>query len=334
MPGGALDLDSRFYIRRDADEDLFFALQQPRALVTAVGPRQVGKTSLAMRAYSSAERIEPSMRAVFVDFQSIDGNVFESLDAIWRAVADSIAEQLELPDDLLDSWNPGGSYNRNFKTFLRKGAFRERKDPLLLVFDEVDRVFGHAAAQDFFGSIRFFFNQGAMDSVWKSVRWILSASTEPAFFIEDISQSPFNIGLRLDLNSFDTERIADFAGRHGIRLSPELRQRIASYIGGRPFLSHMLFYHWARKPSDREKFLDADTAGSGIFKDHLHRFLVHFQREPDLAACMSKIISGQGCDDLKTVIRLESAGLVKRLENNEVAPFCDLYAEFFKKTLG
>jgi hypothetical protein len=43
IPGGSLDIDSRFYILREADEEVFSAVRKPRAMVTVQGPRQTGR---------------------------------------------------------------------------------------------------------------------------------------------------------------------------------------------------------------------------------------------------------------------------------------------------
>jgi hypothetical protein len=333
IPGGALEMDSRFYISRDADEEVFFALQRPRALITICGPRQVGKTSLIMRACAGVRHSQEALRVVFVDFQALPDQVFESMDAIWRSIAQHIVDQLMLDEGEFADWKAESGYNRNFTRFLNRVVFEPDATPLLLCLDEVDRVFSAAVRSEFFAAIRAFYNRGAMDRNWKNVRWMLGTSTEPAFFIENMTQSPFNIGYRLELNCFTPAQVDAFARRHGISLTPETLDRIMRYLGGRPYLVHLLLYHWVRKPADREKLFDAQTAGNGVFKDHLHRFLMHFQQEPDMAECMQAIIAGKSCADLKMAARFESAGLVRRDENNRIAPLCDLYAAFFAQTL-
>jgi len=73
QPGGAVDVDSRFYIKRAADEDVFHGIQRARGLVTIRGPRQTGKTSLILQAYVNAPRSGKSLRPVFVDLQLLPG---------------------------------------------------------------------------------------------------------------------------------------------------------------------------------------------------------------------------------------------------------------------
>jgi hypothetical protein len=255
------------------------------------------------------------------------------MDSIWRSIAQNIADQLMFDEGALTDWKAEAGYNRNFTRFLNNVVFESDDTPLLLCLDEVDRVFNAAVRPEFFAAIRAFYNRGAMDPNWKNVRWMLGTSTEPAFFIEDISQSPFNIGYRSELNCFTAVQVDAFAQRHGISLTPETLDRIMRYLGGRPYLVHLLFYKWVRNPADQEKLFDAQTAGNGVFKDHLHRYLMHFQKEPKMAEIMKAIIAGKGCTDLKMAARFESAGLVKRDEDNRVMPLCELYAAFFEQTL-
>src|SRR5262245_18483733 len=58
IPGGSLDIDSRFYIPREADEQAFSAVHKPPAMVTVRGPRQTGKTSLIMHIYAAGRGVE------------------------------------------------------------------------------------------------------------------------------------------------------------------------------------------------------------------------------------------------------------------------------------
>ncbi len=193
IPGGALDIDSRFYIARDTDEQVFHALGLQRALVTIRGARQTGKTSLIMRMYAALRAPDQQCRTAFVDLQALPLHEFQSLSTIWRAIAIAIAEQLQLDDWDDTTWQLDGSYTRQVSQFLDRSVFEVEKTPLLICLDEVDRVFHTPIRSEFFASLRAFYNRGALDPTWKQVRWLLGTASEPSFFIEDLTQSPFNI---------------------------------------------------------------------------------------------------------------------------------------------
>ncbi|MCP4109791.1 MAG: hypothetical protein GY749_30455, partial [Desulfobacteraceae bacterium] len=171
------------------------------------------------------------------------------------------------------------------------------------------------------------------DPVWKNVRWLLSTSSEPAFFIEDMTQSPFNIGLRVELASFTFDETRDFAGRCGLSPDSDMLGRIMDYTGGHPYLVHLLFYHMALEPDSFECYMDAGTAGNNIFSGHLRRFLAQFQKEPGLAGAMKKVIKGKGCKDVRMADRLEAAGLITRDASQKPVCLCSLYADYFGKEL-
>ena len=108
---------------------------------------------------------------------------------------------------------------------------------------------------------------------------------------------------------------------------------MVDYVGGHPYLTHRLVYQLAQEPASRDQLFDAETAGGGVFREHLHRFLIRFQKEEALVRAMRRIISGNGCDDARIANRLEAAGLVRRDENQKVVPLCRLYADFFGNEL-
>lgn len=333
LPGGAVDTDSRFYIRRRADEEVFGAVCKARALVTVQGPRQTGKTSLILQIFVNTRRAEQELRSVFIDFQAWPHQCFESLDAIWRAIAVEIGEQLGLGAITSGFWAAESTYDRNLTRFLDRYVFSSDQTPVLLCLDEVDRVFSSPLRSEFFASVRAFYSRGAWDPAWKKVRWLLSTSSEPSFFIEDLTQSPFNVGLRVALGSFTAAETAEFARRHGLVLDVDLIDRSMAHVGGRPYLVHLMLYHMALHPEACEQLFDVQTAGGGVFLNHLKRYQTQFQQEPDLGTAMKGVISGEGCDDLKMADRLEAAGLVKRDAALNVICHCVLYRDYFGEVL-
>ncbi len=329
-PGGAIEVDSRFYIERDADEIVLGEVYQPRAMIRVHGPRQTGKTSLIMRVYADTQRVKNKLRAAFVDFQGLPQEDRFSLNAIWHAIARYTAEQLQLARV---AWNSEESYDQNFSRFVERQVFLNNPTPLLLCLDEADRLFGSPIKSDFFASLRAYYNRGALYGVWKSVRWLLAVSSEPHFFIEELNQSPFDVGMRVDLSRFTPQEVLRCAHALEMKLEEHELEQIMEYVGGHPYLAHLTFYHMARNTVPRAELFNAKTAGGGIYRDHLHRFLIRFQAENDLAEAMKEILHGKACDDAKIEDRLKAAGLVWRDDDNKAVPFCRLYLDFFRSEL-
>ena len=334
-PGGAIDVESYIYIERKADREVFQALNSPRAMVTIRGARQTGKTSLVMRMYAA---MQTRVRVMFLDFQVFPFQFehIQSLALLWRTIAARIAQHLHLKEWTIEDWNENIEYDENIVRFFEQVRAEQHGKPILLCFDEVDRVFSAPASvkAGFFASIRAFYNDGALiDSVWRNVRWLLVTSSEPRFFIEDLSQSPFNIGIPVELSMFTPEEIATLARRQKLTLSSSELDDIMIYLGGHPYLTHLLLYHLVQTPESRDRLFDPHTAGGGIFRDHLHRYLIQFQREQALVEAMQSIIGGSGCKDVKIVNRFSAAGLVRRNQDGKIVPLCELYRDFFSKEL-
>jgi len=169
--------------------------------------------------------------------------------------------------------------------------------------------------------------------VWKRVRWLLSTSSDPVFFIEDLTQSPFNIGKLVRLDNFNLAQVGEFARRLGMNLPAGEAEAILAYVGGRPYLVHLLLYHLARDPEARDDLFDGATAGHGVFRDHLQRYLIRFEQDSALAEAMRQLLAEKPVA-IKLAERLEAAGLAYQGKDGEYCPACRLYAEFFGKALA
>ena len=332
-PGGALDVETDLYVVRSIDEETLLKLRMKRGFVVVRGPRQIGKTSLIMRAFNALKAGKCGMRGAYIDFQLMETDKFKDQNTAWLSVATAISHQIKLKTWSPARWNFGKTHNENFLDFVDQFVFSEVDTPLLVCMDETERIFGTPVQSGFFGSIRGYFNQSAMDQNLKNIRWLLSTSSEPAFFIKDLNQSPFNIGTQIYHPSFGVEEIREFAGKLSVQISSGEDEQIFDYVGGRPYLTHLLLFNIGKKPESREDFYDVSSAGKGIFRNHLHRYLFQFQKEPDLAHAMKDVAYGKGCEDIVIADRLEGAGLVRRDEALRVVPACSLYAGFFKNVL-
>lgn len=333
IPGGALGVDdSRFYIKRKFEDKIFKVVRSPNGMVNVCGAWQTGKTSLIYRIISSTYVLESNLRVALIDFQRISGQEFKSLDRIWFNIVSRIASKLKIKGWSKSDWDKSIMYDDNISNFL-ECVFLENDNPLLICFDEVDRVFNSKIKTDFFASVRSFYNSGKIDRRFKRLRWMLSTSSEPSFFIDDLNQSPFNVGYRVELCTFNKEEVEEFASRHGQYLRPDELNRIMDYVGGRPYLVHNLLYHIVQKSVPYEMLFDAESAGGAIFQDHLNHYLLKFQQDKSLKEAMKKVIFGKGCRDKKLEIRLKAAGLVQEDEHQKVIPLCKLYSDFFRKEL-
>jgi DNA-binding winged helix-turn-helix (wHTH) protein len=93
-PGGAVSLNSEFYIVRPTNEEFRLAIALRDNSVSVKGARQVGKTPLLARDLKQARHEES--RVVLDDLQMLDATHFESAESLLLALAAFIAEQLDV----------------------------------------------------------------------------------------------------------------------------------------------------------------------------------------------------------------------------------------------
>jgi hypothetical protein len=282
---------------------------------------------------NDAIRREQTLQTVFIDFEIFPHKHFRELNNIWRAIIGQVARQLQITEWDSTSWDPKVDYDENITRFLNRFGFQNSSKPLLLCFDKVEQVFETPVQSAFFASLRAFYNRGALEPLWKNVRWILVTSTEPQFFIKDLNESPFNVGRKVRLHPFQRAEVAAFARRHGLTLASWQIDEIMRYLGGHPYLVHLLLYRLVHHPQAWDVLFDTERAASTVFRDHLHRYLFQFHQEDVLAEAMKSFLNGQGCDDARLASRLEGAGLVRRNQQQQLVPLCDLYKEFFSTQL-
>jgi hypothetical protein len=102
--GGAVPLDSEFYVERPTDHEFTAAIARRDSIVLVKGARQMGKTSLLARGLHIAR--DSGAKVALTDFQTLNVAHLESPDALYRILAESLADQLDLDVMPEEVWNP------------------------------------------------------------------------------------------------------------------------------------------------------------------------------------------------------------------------------------
>jgi hypothetical protein len=202
----------------------------------------------------------------------------------------------------------------------------------VLAMDEVECVFDTDFRSDFFSMLRSWHNNRATTPIWKQLDLALVTSTEPYQLIENLNQSPFNVGQVIELNDFSAEQVADLLGRHGSPLSVPEGQQLMELLGGHPFLVRRALYLVASGQLTVAELFETAVEDRGPFGDHLRYHLFRMNDKPELISGMLQAIRQQSCLDERVFFRLRGAGLVRR-ERQTVVPRCQLYAAYFQEHL-
>ena len=334
--GGAVPLDSPFYLQRNADHEFHAALKRRDSIVLINGPRQVGKTSLLARGLQEARAV--GAQVVLTDFQSFNEADLASPEKLFLTLAELLARRLRLTVAPHDAWDELLSPNLNFEEYLLQYVLADRTQPLVWGMDEVDRLFGRSFANDFFGLLRSWHNARALDpsGEWRNLVIALSYATEAHLFITDLNQSPFNVGTHLPLRDFTLEQVAEMNRRYGNPLtSDDELQKFYALLGGNPYLVRRGL-HELRVQEFAFTQLAANAAQpDGPYSGHLRRLLLALQRDADLCEQLHTLLNGK--ENKLTAngfFRLRSAGLLEGASAKDARVRCELYRQYLQEQLG
>lgn len=338
LPNGQVRLTSAFYVERVPYEALCYKeILQPGALIRIKAPRQMGKTSLMARILDQAK--EKGCRTVPLSFQHADAAVFTNLNALLQWFCLKITRKLRLPHKFDDYYSDLYGSKDNCTAYFEDCLLLETDAPLVLGLDEVDRVFEYPQiADDFFGLLRAWYEEaGYGDSnseLWEKLRLVVVHSTE-VYVPMNVNQSPFNVGLPIELPEFSQEQVQNLTQRHGLNWNANKVKLLMSIVGGHPYLVRVALYHIAQQETTLEGFLDIAPTEAGLYGDHLRRHLWNLQQHPKLAAAFAKVVTASEPVELESVqaFKLHSMGLVQ-LQGNYVTPRFNLYRQYFSIKLS
>lgn len=331
--GGAMPLDSQFYIERTTDEAFSRAILRRDSIVLVKGPRQVGKTSLLSRGLQAAR--QAGRRVAWLDFQKLAARQYESTEALYLAMAGHLYDRLELDTPPESVWNPDAGPNDNFERYLRRHVLRGSGENTHLVWalDEIDVLFQQPYSSEVFALFRSWHNERALDpeGPWARLTLCISYATEAHLFITDLNQSPFNVGTRLALDDFTSDQVADLAERHGGMLSGRTEmERFLRLVGGHPYLVRRGLNELADGTYDLPA-LEANAASDASpFGDHLRRLLFLLNRESDLEMAVREVLQNRPCPAGTPFYRLRSAGVILGDSPETARLRCGLYTHYLK----
>lgn len=334
LPGGPVPLDSAFYIERPPiEERAYKAISQPGNLIRIHAPRQMGKTSLMARILHQAR--EQGYRTVTLNFQLAARNIFTNLDRFLQWFCASVSKSLGLPNQLSDYWDDILGSNYSSTDYFEKFLLAQIDSPLVLGLDDVDVVFQYPEiAWDFLGLLRAWYEKAkygnSRSDVWKKLRLVVVYSSE-IYLPLNINQSPFNVGLSIELPEFTNEQVQDLTQRHGLDWDARQVDQLTALVGGNPYLIRMGLHHIWQGDVTLDQLLSTAATKGGIYAEYLHRQLWNLQQYPELCAAFVHVVNSSTPVELKLLqaLKLHSMGLV-RLQDNQVIPSCDLYRQYFR----
>ncbi len=332
--GGALPLDSKFYIVRPTDREFYSAVARNDSIVLLKGARQMGKTSLMARGLQQARKA--GSRVVLTDFQKLNAAHLQSVDTLFLCLAQAIAEQLDLDVLPEDNWNARRGPSMNFERFLRREILGKIDGRLVWGMDEVDRLFACDFGSEVFGLFRSWHNERSLDPTgpWQNLSLAIAYASEAHLFITDMNQSPFNVGTRLVLADFTLDQVRELNQRYGcpLRNDGEL-ECFYSLLGGQPFLTQRGLHQMADRGISFQEFAEGAARDEGPYGDHLRRIFVSLNQDAALCEVVRSVISGRHSSSTETFYRLRSSGIMAGECARDMKLRCQLYEQYLSRHL-
>jgi hypothetical protein len=331
IPTGGMHPDSKYYIIRSSDEVAESTLGSSSVTLNIKGSRQMGKTSLLARLKRTARN--QGRKVVSLDFQLFDEQTLREPEVFYPAFCLAIADDLNIVDTFEAHRHKRRSFPSTCTRLMLQDVLPAAQARIMLVMDEIDKVFVSPFRNDFFGMLRSWHNLRSDSDLWMNLELVLCASTEPSHFISaDSSQSPFNVGERILLQDFTIPEFGELTHRHAIRLAASEQEELYELLHGHPFLTRRALYLLATKRIDLETVRITATRDDGPFGDHLRYYLTKLHEFADLLPPFREVVCNGTCSDPRLFDRLKGFGLVAG-DERRARVRNQLYATYFGQRL-
>ncbi|WP_416675147.1 AAA-like domain-containing protein [Egbenema bharatensis] len=328
FPGGPVPLDSPYYIEQPVLQARARAeISQSGGLIRVKAARKMGKSSFTLRLLDHATSL--GYRILQIDLKRADEAVFSGIDRFLRWLCTILSYQLDLSPALDDYWDTEVGSKVSSTVYLQQVLLKKTRVPIVLLFNEINRVFEYSEiSREFLPLLRSWYEEAKSDTPLHKLRFILSYSTE-VYVPLNLNQSPFNVGLPIDLPLLTIEDVQVLAQAYG--LSRDVAPPLMEWVGGHPYLIQLALYHLWSGQSTLEDLLQKASTPVGIYASHLNHCLVKLQDEAELAEAFQQVVQAETGVGLELAIahKLESLGLIQFDDSCHAQPLCKLYQQFF-----
>jgi hypothetical protein len=292
----------------------------------------MGKSFMMSRVLDYVE--QNGYRTAIIDLREANQEIFSDINQFLKWLCAMVSERLNIDRDPEENWKKFLGANPNCTKFFENYFLSTTEKPLAIAFYNFDCIFDHANIEtDFCGLLRGWFEKVNTSKVWGNLRQIIVYSQE-SYAIKDINQSPFNIGLSIELGELDSLELLALANAYGLSWTNQEIEKLMDSIGGHPYLAQLAFDRIIHQEITLDELLRIAPTEEGIYGDYLNERLQHLEENSLLVESMRKVVNSDRPVRLgsKETFKLDSMGLIKR-QGNDVLSRCNLYRLYFKDRL-
>lgn len=244
--GASLPVDAPSYVQRLADEEFYQKLRAGK-FCYVLNSRQMGKSSL--RVQTMQRLLEEGTVCAAIDLTGI-GKHKVTISQWYGGIVYGLVESCQLEDKFDFDWQTWWQKKQSaldpvmcLRLFIEQVLLEKIQQPIVIFVDEIDRVLSQDfSLDDFFALIRFFQNQRVDNPVFERLTFALLGVATPSDLITDKTQTPFNIGVGIELHGFSPKEAQPLInGLQGQVSNPQgVMEEILYWTGGQPFLTQKL----------------------------------------------------------------------------------------------
>jgi hypothetical protein len=183
----------------EIEAQCYQTIVQAGSLLRIKAPVRENKTELINKIVDHAE--QNHYKIANFSLLLADRTVLVGIEEFLRWFCRLVSRELRLPSQVDESWESGLGSSYNCNLYFEEYLLPELNAPLLLVLDDVDKLFvSPEIADDFLSLLRAWHERAKGEQIWGNLRLVLGYATEDYQRL-DVNRSPFNVGVRVELGN-------------------------------------------------------------------------------------------------------------------------------------